>query len=492
MSTAKPSKSEVHSTSEALVSEHQESGMNAKSVRVMSESTDTMTGDARRTRTKSIGKADARYWLQAGKLLSDPRWSGAYFCKVQVNGRRESFPLRTTNKNAAAGKAAKIYGDVCALGWNAALIKHKPESEKVAKAATVGALIEAATRLSPDARPESLETYAKALRRITAAVIGMDCGKKYDCKRGSLEWRAKVEAVSLAQLTPARVLAWRNSFVNADQKTEARKSAIITANSLIRNSKALVSKKVMPFLKKELLLPSELWFQDIKNMKEDDLRYNSKVDAAALMATARDELAAAEPEAFKLLLLTLFCGLRRSEADALLWSQFDFEAGTLTIKDTDFKRLKSKESAGVLGLDAELVAMLRGYHARATGLFVLETPKRARISITKLKARGYRCEATQRALIDWLRKNGVTGRRPIHTMRKEIGSIIASRDGIFKASRYLRHSDIGITSKLYAAMKAPVSAGLGALLTASPANVVEADFKPAQKASKSKREARTA
>jgi hypothetical protein len=77
-------------------------------------------------------------------------------------------------------------------------------------------------------------------------------------------------------------------------------------------------------------------------------------------------------------------------------------------------------------------------------------------------------------------------------MRKEIGSIIASRDGIFKASRYLRHSDIGITSKLYADVKTPVSAGLGALLIARPENIVEADFKPAQTAPKTKGKARRA
>jgi integrase len=489
MSTTKPSNIRHSSTFEAIGSEHSNSGMRVQNVREMSENSDSDTF-AKGTK-KAIGKADARYWLQPKKLLSDSRWSGAYFCKIQVGGSRESFPLRTTNKNAAASKAAKIYGDVVALGWDAALAKHKPEAVKAVKAATVGALIETATRLSP-ARPESLETYAKALRRITAAVIGLESGKKYDCKRGSREWRARVEAVSLAELTPARVMAWRNSFLKAAQTPEERNHAIITVNSLIRNSKALLSKKVLPILTKEVTLPSELWFQGITNEKEPGLRYKSKLDAAALMATARDELADTQPEAFKLLLLTLVCGLRRSEADALLWSQFDFEGGTLTIEDTDFMRLKSRDSAGVIGLDAELVAMMRGYHARATGAFVLETPKMARISITKLKARGYRCEATQRVLIDWLRKNGVPGLRPIHTMRKEIGSIIASRDGIFKASRYLRHSDIGITSKLYADVKTPVSAGLGALLSARPANVVEADFKASSPAPKSKREARRA
>ena len=483
MSTSKPAERRGNEPSAPNGGEHDESGLDIKSVRKVS-----VSAPVQKT---AIGKGDTRYWLQKGKLYADERCRGALSCKIQVNNRRESFPLRTANKEAAAAKAAKIYGDVSALGWEAALAKHKPETVKQEKAATVGALIEAATRLSP-ARRESLECYAKALRRITAAVIGLESGRKFDCKRGSHEWRAKVEAVCLDQLTPARVMAWRNSFLKAAQTPEERNHAIITMNSLLRNSKALLSKKVLPFLTNEVTLPSELWFQGITNEKEPGLGYKSKLDATALMATARDELADTQPEAFKLLLLTLVCGLRRSEADALLWSQFDFENGTLTIEDTDFMRLKSRDSAGVIGLDAELVAMLRGYHARATGAFVLETPKLGRIAITKLKARGYRCEATQRVLIDWLRKNGVPGLRPIHTMRKEIGSIIASRDGIFKASRYLRHSDIGITSKLYADVKTPVSAGLGALLTARPSNVITPDFQAAETPAKRQRMARSA
>ena len=84
-----------------------------------------------------IGKADARYWLQPGKLLKDTR-SRFLCCKVQVAGRRESFPLRTSNTNAAAARAAQIYGDVVSLGWEAALEKHKPEIAKASHVATVG------------------------------------------------------------------------------------------------------------------------------------------------------------------------------------------------------------------------------------------------------------------------------------------------------------------------------------------------------------------
>ena len=55
-----------------------------------------------------------------------------------------------------------------------------------------------------------------------------------------------------------------------------------------------------------------------------------------------------------------------------------------------------------------------------------------------------------------LRDNSVTARKPIHEMRKEIGSVIASEQGIFAASRYLRHSDIRITAAIYADQKEKV------------------------------------
>ncbi len=436
-------------------------------------------------------KTDKRYWMQEKKLLSDPR-SPTLFCKIQCQGRRESFPLKTANREAAAKKAALIYRDIVAGGWEAALATHKPETVQAeVPAASVGSLIEAATRLS-SARPESLDAYGKALRRITAGVIGLDNGRTYDFKRGSEEWRAKVDAVSLDTLTPARVLAWKNAFLKAAPTPEDRNHASVTVNSLMRNSKSLLGKKTAPFIAQEIKLPPQLWFHGITAEAEPSLRYRLKIDAGTIIAAARDELADTQSEAFKLLLLTLVCGLRRSEADSLLWEQVDLDKAVISLHDTQFKKLKSKDSGGDIGMDAELVAMLRGFRTNAAGAFVLETPKLARVEITKQKSRGYRCDATLKILLEWLRKKGVPSQRPIHTLRKEIGSIIASRDGIFKASRYLRHSDIRITSRLYADTKAPVCAGLGAMLTVAAAEkeVIRPDFTNAKAVNESKARSR--
>jgi hypothetical protein len=63
-----------------------------------------------------------------------------------------------------------------------------------------------------------------------------------------------------------------------------------------------------------------------------------------------------------------------------------------------------------------------------------------------------------------MREKGVSGGRPLHTLRKEFGSHVCEQFGIYAASRALRHADIGITSQHYLDKKTRVTAGLGKLL----------------------------
>lgn len=428
-------------------------------------------------------KSDVRYWkarlfkhghTKAGVRSYDSDWS----VRIAHGGRREQINLRTPNAEAAATKAQRIYKEVIGAGWAVAVKEHKPQSAPTPSAApvvaTIGELITAATRLS-SARKESLDTYAKALRRIATGVLAVKGGKSGP-KQGTDAKREMIDATPLDKLTPAAVLAWKNAFLKSAANPQERNSAAVTVNSLLRNSKALLSKRVRPFLEKEIVLPSPLWFEDVPMEKEPSMRYHSTIDAGTILRAAMEELAPTEPEAFKALILTLICGLRRSEADSMQWAQVDLEVGTLEIMDTEHRALKSADSAGKIALDAEVVALLRGFKAKTKSPFILETPKLARAAFKEHQSRTYRCDATHTALIEWLRKHGVTGKRPLHTMRKEIGSIIATREGIFAASRFLRHSDIRITSRLYADSKTLVSAGLGALLRPAPETVVTGIF----------------
>lgn len=444
------------------------------------------SGEAGKFASKS--KTSANYWQVGQRLFKYTRKNtkgmkvtdADFSCQLSFGRRRERFQLHTANKAEAAGKAASIYRDLVGKGWEETLRIHKPKARpnvELQPTATVGALILANKRLS-SARIESLDTYAKALRRIAAGVFGIQAGNKFDAFQGGrAAWLEKIDRIPLANLTPAAVLAWRNQFMRATRTPEERGRAAVTVNSLIRNAKALLSKKVRPFIEQEMQLPSPLFFEGVSAEQEPSLRYRSKIDAEAILRTAQSELAAQDVEAFKLLLLVLVFGLRRSEADTLMWSQFDFQKRVLVIEDTEHKRLKSKDSAGDIDLEPELCALFQGYKTTAQSPFVLEPSKRTRIaSMGDRESRGYRCEPTHQSLLAWLRGQGVDVIRPIHTLRKEIGAIIASRDGIWKASCYLRHGDIRITSKLYADKKIPVTSGLAAFLAPVAQNVVAADF----------------
>ena len=426
-------------------------------------------------------KTSANYWQQGKRLFRFNRKNAEgvqvqdadYSCQISHSGRRVQFQLHTPNKAAAATKAATIYRDVVGKGWEEAIRIHKPKSApKIVSlpVATVGSLINASMRLS-SARVESMDAYAKALRRITAGVFEISEGKKYDAfKGGRTEWLEKIDGKPLSELTPAAVLSWRNRYMKKARSQEERGRAAVTVNSLIRNAKSLISKKIRRFIEQEMILPSPLFFEGLSAEAEPSLRYRSKIDAEAILKAAQSELAESDPEAFKLLLLTLVCGLRRSEADTVLWRQFNFEKGLLIIEDTEHKRLKSKDSAGDIDLEPELCAVFQRLKGETKSAFVLESPKGIRIKkeSDSRKSRGYRCNETHHRVLLWLRNHGVTGMRPMHTLRKEIGSVIASRDGIWKASRYLRHSDIRITSRLYADKKIPVTSGLGAILAPAP------------------------
>jgi integrase len=442
------------------------------SLKIMNQIRNQKSGQevAKLEKKKSFAKSDVRYWnprlfknsfTHGGQRQETTDWC----IRIARNGRRETFNLESPNKEDAAKAAQRIYLSIVAKGWEQALAEFKPTITKKCAGSDIGTLITVCKKLS-SRRPETLDAYVKALRRIVAGAFEIEDGRKFDAFMGGrAAWVKQIDCTPIAELTPSKVQAWKNRFLAKAKTHQERNRAVVTVNSLLRNAKALLSKKLLPFIREEIELPSPLFFEGVTAEKEPLLRYKSRIDAAEILRSAKAELEIANPEAYKLLLLTLVFGLRRSEADTLLWAQFDFHKRLLVIEDTDYKRLKSQDSAGEIDLEPELCAIFKSFHEKAEGDFVLENPTRLRIiEVSERKSRGYRCNETHNFLLDWLRTKGVNDRRPIHTMRKEIGSIIASRDGIWKASRYLRHSDIRITSKLYADKKLPVTAGLGSIL----------------------------
>jgi integrase len=460
---------------EALKDDHQQSTMEEKSGPKMARSSSSGPLSSRSGKSKG----DSRYWTEPGRLKFHD--SPEYSARIQAGGKRTWFPLGSANKKTAAAKAAEIYSFIQANGLEAALERYKPKAAEEGKNdATVGKLIDTARHIS-SARTQSLDAYTKAFRRIVAEIKGITDDRKHDHHGGgALAWQARVDAVKLESLTPAEVVAWKNRRLrDAEADPLAKKRATVTVNSLIRNSKALFGKKILPFIEQTITLPRPLPFDGVTLEKPPSMRYVSKMDPFALLALAKEEMGETAPEAFKVMVLALVCGLRRSEIDNLLWRAFDFPNSKLRVETSEFHELKSEDSAGEIDLDADTLALFRGYRAKdPTATFVIATTKKKRVSKkpTTKKARTYRCDPVFMVVLEWLRKHGVEASKPLHTLRKEIGSIIASEHGIFEASRYLRHSDIRITSAIYADKKKTVTPKTFAGLLGNPAAVEDGDF----------------
>ncbi len=425
------------------------------------------------TSKKPIGKADARYWQQKGRFVVDRR-SRFLCCKIQVRGRRESFPLRTANKTTAAAKAALIYGDVIALGWDAAMLKHKPDETPVTSG-KVGALIIAVTELA-DVRPVTLAANVAAFRRIVGDIARVEATESRYAPSGAKRTArlAAIDAVPLEKITPAAIEAWKLAFVTAraaggeDKARAARNSA----NTFLRSARSLFSKSLLRFLGERVVLPSPLPFEGVQFFPRQSMRYAGGFDVAKLIEKAHSELGqeSEHAEEWKALLLTLFAGLRRNEADKLRWQSIDLAAGVIRIEAHGDFSPKAETSLGEVPINSEVAALLRGLRAREPkAVYVLAgtTAKRG------VNYRHYRAAATFERLVAWLRANGVESKTPIHTLRKEAGSLVCQSAGLFAASRFLRHADVAITAQHYASQKDRVTVGMGALLAPAPsANVI--------------------
>ncbi len=433
-------------------------------------------------------KTDARHWQ--GRLFKNSftrngvRQETADWCvKIKHQGRRETFNLGTPNAEAAAVIALRIYRTVQGAGWGACISEHKPEAApKQPKPATLGEWM-AAVRETAELRPATFTNYSQCLRQIAAEIedvgdqpaLNEDGTPKRDRKRrvvllsrfdyragGRDAWVAKVDALPLSVLTAAAVQRWKLEYIaRAGNAPDARRRAENSAASLIRCARALFSAKCRKYAGAEFILPEPLPFAGVDLPKKGNTAYQSKIDAPKLIEAARRELTG---EPFKVFTLGLLCGLRKREIDLLTWGQVDFEKGVVRIERTEYFQPKSEDSAGEVDLDAETLALLRGWKLAASGPFVIESSRPPRHESSRVN---YRCTPHFETLYAWLKKQGITARKPLHELRKELGALLASSQGIFAAQSVLRHAQISTTAAYYTDKKRRITAGLGALLAPS-------------------------
>jgi len=471
-------------------------------------------------------KTDSRYWRQRLKKAPGKNFYGV---QIQHCGERHFLSLGTANKDDAAPRAVKLFLEVQAKGWPAVLSKERPEPKK--KVATIGAYIQEAERVA-EIEPRTLNEYRKALRRLVSRIMGIDGDGRYDWRSGKCQkWRDKVDTVKLDAITPRKIKTFlKQSLVDAGSDPARQRATKNTLNGLIRNSKSLFGKKVLPFVAERLEIPDPHPFKEVRFFPRQSMRYLSKIDpkkviekAIEKLATPRDltdeeiekyiddyvvkmtkarrkrglegefvltdarratlpdearqwhaKMEPSRREQWKILVLALSAALRFDEIDKLLWSQVDLNKALIRIDYTAYFRPKAEEAVGEVPLDLETVELLRAWKAKATGAFVIEAARPARPNASY---NAYRAQTHHKHLLNWLRKLEIDGARPlehvqkpIHELRKEAGSLVNALHGIYAASLFLRHSDTRTTAAHYLDQKHRVTSGVGRFFR--PANVV--------------------
>jgi len=457
--------------------EQDRTNMNKKSVQEVSK--------------QKFSKTDSRYWkarlFKNSFTRGDDRRETADFCvKIAHAGRRETVNLRTSNAEAAAGKARDFYRLLLSDGWDAAVALYKPRAATPEPGAsvTIGDLISAAEQRSVHLRPTTLRYYQGCLRQIAADIAGLEkADDRHDYVGGGTErWRKTVDAIPLSTITAASVREWQTAYVKArGSSLDAIRSGKTSANTIVGSAARMFTEVMLAHYQDAGLVVAGNPFAGVKPFPKADARYIGTIDPNAILLAARREFVESAPvvspkvrgvavahatrgladgqQVYRAILLGTLTGLRRSELDRLQWAHVNFSAQTLTVQSTADGSVKASASTRDIDLAPDLLATLAEWKANARSVYVIECDGSEFAKGSTY--RRYRCARVFGKAGDWLRKHFMPGENhPLHTLRKEYGSLITQAAGIHAAKDLLGHQDIRTTADFYVVRKARALPGL--------------------------------
>jgi integrase len=276
------------------------------------------------------------------------------------------------------------------------------------------------------------------LRRIAGEIFGI--AQVGNGAAAAAKWRRKVEVLKLSKISPIDIEKWRIKKLASAKTQIQRAKTETTADSVIRCAKALFKPQNLVLLDK-LDLQSPLPFEGLRT-KQHLKKYVSKIDGTVLLKNAQAGLSA---ELLKIFMLAFGAGLRRGEIDHLRWSMINSKQGVIALEETNNWKPKTSESKHPFPISWEVLEVL----GQPNDGFVICPKKPKERVLPESYPQGYRCDHEFKKLNEWLRKQGVDTQCPIHTLRKEFGSMVSSEYGIEVAAKQLRHKTITLTFAVY-------------------------------------------
>ncbi len=179
-------------------------------------------------------------------------------------------------------------------------------------------------------------------------------------------------------------------------------------------------------------IPLENPFQRMELVRSKVAQYvpMPQVTRKSIWDDCRTELA---PYDAMVVLMALGIGMRRSEICAAIPSWFSLQDDKVMvhIKEEDHFKPKNGED-GVVPVSLNIYKALLKLRGDSDSSFFVP-------STTDNEAAN-RLNKRYDVIIAWLRQKGLRGIKPIHNLRKELGSHVAKRRGILEASKILRNT----------------------------------------------------
>ena len=318
-----------------------------------------------------------------------------------------------------------------------AIVRFSPEKLPPARSVhqcipTIAEIIERYESVTPHLRPATVRDNICALRRIAAFIKGFPPNGKAMTKVKREKWRSEVESLHVDRITPEQLERFRSSMLAAAKNDLSKKARAVTTNNFyLRSAGSIFSQKLLKhYTDFNLSLVNP--FKEVGRLQEPPHRYTSDVNVLKLATAAESELKTQHPGAYVAFVLSLHCGMRRSEIDGLIWSQVDFENRHIWIRTTEVFSPKAKNSENRIDAPDKVFKVLKAFRPLSiTPPYVLPGTQ------PKLPPR---CKHIFRTLLSWLRKNGVNHVQALHALRKEAGSLMYSQTGsIDKTAEFLRN-----------------------------------------------------
>ena len=393
-------------------------------------------------------KDTASYWL---KRLTRRGNNLFWVARISYGGEQKRIVLNSSNLTEASKRAAGFWKSLQQHGsWDEAMKSIGRVAPTRSGSVLVGEWLHSylGNIAMLGVRRKTATLYAFSLRNLAATVCDID-SKSMPRK----VWREKVEQIKLSDLS-ARAIDLAIGKRLRGLTDAAAKKSLANYHIKLRNARNLFSDRAIELSQLPL---SACPFGDYAIITKKPRRFRSQVDIKSILIKA-SEL----PSSQRLIVtLAACCGLRRSEIDTLTWNQVDLgsDEPSVRIALTEYFHPKSESSSRSIPLAESVRDLLReSRQMHPESIFVIESSEDS----VNAGSAHYKLRASDEfgEVYKWLRGQGIDSPQPLHSLRKEFGSMVNQRGGIVAAMEMLGHSNISTTAGIYVEHRKTVTVGL--------------------------------